>query len=238
MKVLLCLVLTVTSAFSLELNSGKAKISLVELYTSESCSSCPPAEKFISKFRESDLLWKKVVPISFHVAYWNHLSWKDKFSKKKYSARQRAGSKKIGSNVYTPQILLNGADIKNSNILKKIKEDEVVGNLYVKLNKELTLAKMELNSSEIKENRKYTCFAALLKNGELRAITSGENSGKTLKEDFIVTRDFDTKAKLTKNKASCTLNISVKNLPKYSLAFWVADSATNEVIQAVGTDFK
>ena len=238
MKVLLCLMLTVTSALSLELNSGTTKVNLLELYTSESCSSCPPAEKFISEFRDSELLWKKIVPVSFHVAYWNHLSWKDKFSKKKYSARQRSSAKKIGSNVYTPQLLLNGVDIKNSKILSKIREDKIVGNLNVKLDEELTLANMKLNSSDIKDNRKYTCYGALLKSRQIRAITSGENSGKTLREDFIVIRDFDMKAEVSKHKASCELKISTKNLTDYSLAFWISDSATNNVVQAVGRGLK
>ena len=75
--------------YSFEINSGINKIQLIELYTSESCSSCPPAEKGINKFESSDKLWKNYVPVEFHVDYWNHLHWVDKYSKKLYSKRQK-----------------------------------------------------------------------------------------------------------------------------------------------------
>ena len=60
--------------------SGPQQISLVELYTSEGCSSCPPAEAWLSRLKEEPGLWKNFVPIAFHVDYWDRLGWRDRFS--------------------------------------------------------------------------------------------------------------------------------------------------------------
>jgi hypothetical protein len=61
--------------------SGDTQSSLIELFTSEGCSSCPPAEKWLSALKSSSDLWKKAVPVAFHVDYWDHLGWRDRFAK-------------------------------------------------------------------------------------------------------------------------------------------------------------
>src|SRR4029077_9083235 len=60
--------------------SGDTQSSLIELFTSEGCSSCPPAEKWLSALKSSSDLWKKAVPVAFHVDYWDHLGWRDRFA--------------------------------------------------------------------------------------------------------------------------------------------------------------
>jgi len=60
--------------------SGDTQNSLIELFTSEGCSSCPPADAWISQLKESPDLWKKIVPVAFHVDYWNNLGWRDRFA--------------------------------------------------------------------------------------------------------------------------------------------------------------
>lgn len=66
--------------------SGAQTVPLLELYTSEGCSSCPPADKWLSGLKPDP---KKFIPLAFHVDYWNYIGWKDKFSKAEYSDRQR-----------------------------------------------------------------------------------------------------------------------------------------------------
>ena len=58
--------------------SGVTRTTLLELFTSEGCSSCPPAEKWLSQLKSNPDLWKKIVPIAFHVDYWDHLGWRDR----------------------------------------------------------------------------------------------------------------------------------------------------------------
>src|SRR5690348_8781739 len=69
--------------------SGDTQTPLLELYTSEGCSSCPPAEAWLSQLKKSPKLWKDFVPVSFHVDYWDYLGWKDPFAMKAYSRRQQ-----------------------------------------------------------------------------------------------------------------------------------------------------
>src|SRR5213592_2697372 len=91
--------------------SGKTQTSLIELFTSEGCSSCPPAEKWMSALKTNPDLWKKVVPIAFHVDYWDHLGWRDRFSKPQFTERQRRYAAAWGGDsIYTPGFVLNGRE--------------------------------------------------------------------------------------------------------------------------------
>lgn len=91
--------------------SGTSKVILVELYSSESCSSCPPADEWISKLESHRDLWSKFVPVVFHVDYWNHLSWEDELSSSDMTARQMAiAETRTRPAVYTPAIMLSGVE--------------------------------------------------------------------------------------------------------------------------------
>ena len=69
--------------------SGAERVNLVELYTSEGCSSCPPADRWLSGLRRNRGLWQQVVPLAFHVDYWDNLGWRDQFADASWSERQR-----------------------------------------------------------------------------------------------------------------------------------------------------
>src|SRR5262249_31278647 len=89
--------------------SGETQDSLIELFTSEGCSSCPPAEKWMSALKSSEDLWKKTVPVVFHVDYWDHLGWRDRFAKPEFTSRQqRYAAAWGGDSVYTPGFVVNG----------------------------------------------------------------------------------------------------------------------------------
>jgi hypothetical protein len=91
--------------------SGQAQVSLIELYTSEGCSSCPPADRWLSSLKKEDGLWKSFVPAAFHVDYWDYIGWKDPFASKEYSQRQRRyASEHKEATVYTPGVRKQGAE--------------------------------------------------------------------------------------------------------------------------------
>ena len=91
--------------------SGDTQSSLIELFTSEGCSSCPPAEKWLSALKSSSDLWKKAVPVAFHVDYWDHLGWRDRFAKPEFTSRQhRYAAAWGGDSVYTPSFVVNGKE--------------------------------------------------------------------------------------------------------------------------------
>src|ERR1043165_1553662 len=99
------------SAAETVFRSEPARATLIELYTSEGCSSCPPAEKWLGELRNDAGLWKSFVPVAFHVNYWDHLGWKDVLASKAFTDREYAYADgwRAGS-VYTPCFVRNGQE--------------------------------------------------------------------------------------------------------------------------------
>jgi len=94
-------------------SSGSWRIPLVELYTSEGCSSCPPADRWLSSLTADPSNSERVIPLALHVDYWDYIGWKDRFAQSKFSTRQREMVRLNHSAiVYTPQVMLNGKDFR------------------------------------------------------------------------------------------------------------------------------
>src|SRR5215470_3895766 len=99
------------SAASIQFQSGTNQTAFLELYTSEGCSSCPPAEAWLSRLKSNAQLWKDFVPVAFHVDYWDYLGWRDPFGAPDYSERQRDYAAEWKSrSVYTPGFVLDGKE--------------------------------------------------------------------------------------------------------------------------------
>jgi len=93
--------------------SGPQRVAVLELYTSEGCDSCPPADQWVSALPAKKFGGDRVIPLAFHVDYWNQLGWNDPFSQAAFSARQHRHSNRRGvAFVVTPQLLLNGQDYR------------------------------------------------------------------------------------------------------------------------------
>ena len=93
------------------LESRSESLKLIELYTSEGCSSCPPAEKWLSGFLKDPGLWTHRVPVAFHVDYWDRLGWKDKYASRENTLRQyRLRDEGALKSIYTPGFLVNGQE--------------------------------------------------------------------------------------------------------------------------------
>src|SRR6266853_4246963 len=108
-------------AGDLAFQSSQTKTHLLELFTSEGCSSCPPAEAWLSKLKGAPGLWSDFVPVAFHVDYWDHLGWRDKWASGQFSDRQRDYAQAWGSDsVYTPGFVLNGKEWRNWFGLKNV----------------------------------------------------------------------------------------------------------------------
>src|SRR5262249_2287392 len=111
---LLGLALLVPSTLAAEeavLHSGPTRVALVELFTSEGCSSSPPAEAWLGELRASPGLWKEFVPVALHVNYWDHLGWRDALASKTFTEREHAYAEAWrASSVYTPCFVRNGEE--------------------------------------------------------------------------------------------------------------------------------
>ena len=96
-------------AGELVLSSGTGQKVLMELYTSEGCSSCPPMERYINGFTSHDALWESYIPLAFHVDYWNYIGWEDRFASPEFAKRQREHAREGNvRSVYTPALIVNG----------------------------------------------------------------------------------------------------------------------------------
>ncbi|MCR9205711.1 MAG: DUF1223 domain-containing protein, partial [Halobacteriovoraceae bacterium] len=112
--------------------SGEEQVHVLELYTSEGCSSCPPAEKWLNSLYKHPHLYKSFVPLAFHVDYWNYLGHPDPYSKGDYSKRQRIyASEWESGTVYTPGFIKNGKEWRSFSRSAPTKAGEKVGNLQV-----------------------------------------------------------------------------------------------------------
>ena len=92
--------------------SSERQTRLIELYTSEGCSSCPPADRWLTTLRDAEGLWTEFIPLAFHVTYWNYLGWRDEFSDASFDQRQRRRAASAGSGVYTPGVFLDGDEYR------------------------------------------------------------------------------------------------------------------------------
>ena len=166
--------------------SGTEQTSLLELYTSQGCYSCPPAENWLNALKDSPRLWSKVVPIAFHVDYWDYLGWKDPYGMKRNQQRHYAYKFQGHTNaIYTPEVILNGADytIWRQGEAPRLPVASDVGELELSIDKDKGVR--VYFSSSAKSSSALKANIALLGFGIVAKIAAGENEGKTLHHEFV-----------------------------------------------------
>ncbi len=210
---------------------------LLELFTSEGCSSCPPAETWLSSLKDSPGLWTEFVPVAFHVDYFDR-PWRDPWSSKDFSDRQRAYAEWWGRpSVYTPGFVLNGnewpqwpglegrlkASRPRAGVLKVTSSDQTHWQVRF-----TPLAPIQ---------PAYEAAAALLANGLTSDVTAGENRGRHLGHDFVVIALVKSMLRTDRDTArgQVVLNKPAKGQPgRLAVAVWVTDSKHMQPLQAVG----
>lgn len=171
-------------------SSGATRIALLELYTSEGCSSCPPADRWLSALHERPQAAQRLAPLAFHVDYWNRLGWADRFSKPSYSARQRwIAAVNRARTVYTPQFVLDGRDWRplRTGLPAASADRKAAGELRLRL-RPLADGRLEV-SGEARLSLAIDdaqVFIALYENNLTSRVESGENAGSLLRHDFVV----------------------------------------------------
>ncbi len=245
--VLLVMLGTVGQAMAgqISVTSGPYRVPVVELYTSEGCSSCPPADQWISKLGEAIGQGLDAVPLAFHVDYWNRLGWKDEFSNKAYTERQQllAGINKQRS-IYTPEFLVSGAETRGTTtVVKAIQQAntelaEAVITLSVDAAKGNTGDNLDANLLINCEVDNAELYLAIYESGIVSEIEAGENNGLTLEHDFVV-RYWIKAADLSPGEYQGNHGIMLQpdwNLNNLGFAAIVLDRNTGQTLQALRTD--
>ena len=178
--------------------SGEARVELIELYTSEGCSSCPPADRWLSSLKSDERLWKDFAPIALHVDYWDYIGWEDRFAKREYSDRQRRYAREGGSRtVYTPGVFVNGKDWRGWRYGDIDAEtDSRPGNLALSVNGNDVA--VQFDAADV-HNKSLKVHVAMLAMNRETNVKAGENANRTLRHDFVVI-DLES-ARLRKNAA-------------------------------------
>jgi hypothetical protein len=205
--------------------SKPQKVHLVELFTSEGCSSCPPAEPWLSKLKAEPGLWRDFVPIAFHVDYWDRLGWRDPFAAKEWTARQyqyAASWKNDG--VYTPGFVLDGQEWQQRIVPASSSEKPGVLRLSIANDK----ASAEFNPTS-DPARNVDLHLAMLGFDLNTKPNAGENKGRNLRQDFVVLSL--TTQKMSAGKAEISFQIDSR---AGAIAAWITASNQIEPIQVVG----
>ncbi len=174
-----------TYAFELQFESGTNQTTLIELYTSQGCSSCPPAEEYLNKFKSNADLWKKYIPMALHVNYWDYIGWKDRFSQPDHTTRQQQYARLQGmSTIYTPGFFVNGVEWRRGFFTSSLPSARNnVGVLGVTIIGENVQVKF---SPENRLNSALQFNIALLGMGLATEIKAGERKGRHTRHEFVV----------------------------------------------------
>jgi hypothetical protein len=197
---------------------------VVELYTSEGCSSCPPADQWASKLKgRSDVL-----ALAFHVNYWDKLGWPDRFANSATTERQHLLQRTMGTAyVYTPQVVVNGRDQRSWSgaALPRLPASEI----SVALVREGNNVRATVGGAA---SQRLAGFWAVLEDGHSSRVQSGENAGETLAHDHVVTL-YKPVAEWSAAEQKFTLELPAATSKSRRVAFVVTDTSGARPLQAV-----
>lgn len=225
--------------------SGERTAVLVELYTSEGCDSCPPADQWVSSL-QNGYSRQQVVPLALHVDYWNYLGWNDPYAKHEFAMRQRRLLElKRARVVYTPQVIVQGDDFRRwsgpefAAAVKRINASPARAALEIRLESaaprvfEVTLGARLHDLAQLKDT---VAYLAAYENRLVSDVRAGENRGQTLRHDFVVREwegplAFDAGGKIALKKS---LPLPPTAKPRDAgVAAFVQNRATGDVLQAL-----
>lgn len=215
--------------------SPDTPVALIELYTSEGCSSCPPADRWLSGLSDDEGLWSRFVPVAFHVDYWDHIGWKDPYASQEYSQRQRLYAREYReSTVYTPGIRKSGEEWRSWRFFGKPEstDKDSVGKVKITVSSDGGFVADYVGSVE-QSTEQLQLNVAILGVDLSTKVTRGENSGKTLKHDFVVL-GISRYARADTGQWKGDLPEHSVDAPRYAVAAWLTQGQSLKPIQATG----
>lgn len=241
---MLLVVQRVSADTVLTAESPDNRVALLELYTSQGCSSCPPAERWLSSLKDSGISSEQIIPLAFHVTYWDYIGWRDRFGSHQYDERQRriAAYNKQRS-IYTPQFVLAGDDFRSyatfsgdvraivsmpaSIDLKLMVQDNQPGFIDVMLSA----------SADENDLSEVPLYLVLYENDLQSKVEDGENEGKLLQHDYVVRQLYGPfQYSLSTSRAPIQQLVAMdKNWKTHDLHLvaFAQHPATGEILQAV-----
>lgn len=223
--------------------SGPGTAALVELYTSEGCSSCPPADRWLSTLRESALGADRLVPLGLHVDYWDYIGWRDPFALPLFSARQRElAAIHRARVVYTPQVVLAGKDYRGWSSRRFTDAVATVNATPARARITLALSASGNGSTGLRVTASVperdgredaALYVTRYENGLSTRVERGENRGKTLNHDFVAREWWGPLALGPAGDVAFERLLDAQRLGRGGIAAFVQSRRTGEVLQAL-----
>ncbi|MCU7845353.1 MAG: DUF1223 domain-containing protein [Candidatus Thiodiazotropha sp. (ex Monitilora ramsayi)] len=233
----MCLASSVLAAEPLSYESPATRVDVVELFTSHGCSSCPPADAWLSQLDERTDLWHGVIPLAFHVDYWDYLGWQDRFASSSFSQRQREYRRSGGlSSVYTPGMLVNGEEWRGWYRGRPLPraESEKIGRLSLRVEPD-RYAVIVFSPENGQSSAGFKANLAVLGSGIKSNIGAGENRGRSLVEDFIVLGHTVTSKEISQNTWRVAWpELKSNTASRYAVVAWLSRDDNPAPIQAAG----
>lgn len=226
------------------------RVALVELYSSEGCNSCPPADQWLSRqgaqARPSEAGTERIVPLALHVDYWDNLGWKDRFGDHRFTVRQQELAASAGSRVvYTPEIFVGGRELRQWSANKafdaaiaKIAEQPSPADIAIKLSG--TAARSFDLSARVKLRQpskdSHEAYIAVYENKLVSKVAAGENDGVTLHHDYVVRRWLgpfalkDGMVQINQKLALDSIGTDVR-ADRFGIVAFVQNANSGEVLQ-------
>ncbi len=218
--------------------NGKG-FAVLELFTSEGCSSCPPAEDLLAKI-EKESKGKAVYVLGYHVDYFDSLGWKDVFASPENTKRQKKYSAWLNAQVYTPQLVINGAqefigsnesDVRNA-INKQLLNKQHTASLAFDTRRDGEVLKINYEAKDTQAGDDLV-FALVQKNGSTH-VQRGENAGLKLSHVQIVRKTLSLSLKNTKS-GTAALNIPKSSGAEQWEVIGMVQHQTTGLISAVNS---
>ncbi len=223
-------------------DSGKSRVALLELYTSEGCDSCPPTDQWFNALPQRGYTPQQVLALAFHVDYWNYLGWKDPYAQAQFSARQRDASRRNQARVvYTPQLLLDGADYRRSLLGDDLGRRIAAGKnqtpgAQISMSVDTGDARPRLRARIGDAVNSAQAFVAVYENNLATEVVAGENRGKRLRHDFVVRELYGPFAMAAATPLVIEQHIRIEREWKTAdlhIAVFVQDASTGAALQAL-----
>ncbi len=248
-EVTLCILIAASSAAmpitvfaDCDARSGSKTAALVELYTSEGCSSCPPADQQLGRLRQSLDPAAAVVPIALHVDYFDYIGWKDPYARDAFGKRQswlvRANH---GKTAYTPEFFVGGGELRGwqSALNDKVRQvNALPAQASIRLRASIAANDALILDAEATARPggdPAALYLALAENGLASKVTRGENGGSTLAHDHVV-REWIGPVLLGAGTARVRREVALPaawNRARLELVAFVQDERTGSVLQAL-----